>query len=71
MSRAEVVVWQCTKGHIFLSWSMATDIELCPSDHGSPIIKNVEILVYGFDRTERDLRIPTAHCQQVQPRWQV
>jgi hypothetical protein len=38
---------------------------LYPSDHGSPVIKSIEILVYGFDRMERDLRTPAGRCCEV------
>jgi hypothetical protein len=60
-----VVVRNGTKCHIFLSWVTMTHIVSYPSDHGSPVLKSIKILVHGFDGMERDLRVLAKCCHKV------
>jgi hypothetical protein len=70
-SEAELLVWQGTKCHIFVRQSATTHMVSCPSDNHSPLMKSIEILVHGFNRTRRDLTIPAGHCWEVRLHWQV
>jgi hypothetical protein len=54
---AKVMVQQGMKYCIFVSQSTTTHIASCPSNHGSPAMKSIKILVHGIEGTERDLRI--------------
>jgi hypothetical protein len=40
-------------------------VTLCPSNHGSPIIKSIEIMIHGLNGIERDPGIPGQRCQEV------
>jgi hypothetical protein len=58
-----------TKCRMSMSQSTTTHIPSCPSDHGSPAIKWIEMLVLMFNGMGRDLTIPARHCREVWLRW--
>jgi hypothetical protein len=64
-SQAEVVVEHETKYYILVNLSTTTHMVSCLSDHGSPLLKSIQILVHSFDGMESNLRIPTERCCEV------
>jgi hypothetical protein len=42
------MVWQGTKCYIFVREFTMTDMVLCPSNHGNPVMNFIEILIHGF-----------------------